>query len=121
LPTLAIYFRPCGHVNHREKRLSLSPPEIAPPWAGKGAQITLKAGGWRDVNVKYFSYPYGKDISQEPALVLEEDPQHLGDGEDNLTVRHVQEKRLPHPFTLEVAGAGPFFQIRFLPNNRLQV
>jgi hypothetical protein len=37
------------------------------------------------------------EIGEEPALVLEEDPQHLGDGEDDLTVWHVQEKRLPHP------------------------
>ena len=36
-------------------------------------------------------------ISQEPAIVLEEYPQHLGDDKDDLTVRNIQEERLPHP------------------------
>jgi len=34
-------------------------------------------------------------IPQGPALVLEKDPQHLGDGENDLVMRHIQEKRLP--------------------------
>jgi len=38
------------------------------------------------------------EITQQAAVELEEDPQPLGDGEDDLAVRHVQEKRLPHPF-----------------------
>ena len=37
------------------------------------------------------------EIAEEPALELEEDPQPLGDGEDDLAMRHVQEKRPPHP------------------------
>jgi len=37
------------------------------------------------------------EVPQKPALVLEEDPQHFGDGEDDLAMRHVQEKLLPHP------------------------
>ena len=37
------------------------------------------------------------EITQEAAIELEEDPQPLGDGEDDLAMRHVQEKRLPHP------------------------
>ena len=36
-------------------------------------------------------------IPQEPALVLEEDPKHPGDGEDHLAVGDIQEKLLPHP------------------------
>jgi hypothetical protein len=36
-------------------------------------------------------------IPEKPALELEEDPQHLRDGEDDLAMRHIQEKRLPHP------------------------
>jgi hypothetical protein len=39
------------------------------------------------------------EIPQEPALELEEDPQHLGDGEDDLAMRDIQEKRLPHPLS----------------------
>ena len=39
------------------------------------------------------------EIAQEPTIELEEDPQPLGDGEDDLTMRHVQEKRLPYPFS----------------------
>jgi len=36
-------------------------------------------------------------IPQELALELEEDPQHLGNREDDLAVRDVQEECLPHP------------------------
>ena len=36
-------------------------------------------------------------IPKEPALVLEEYPQHLGDGEDDLAVGDVEEKFFPHP------------------------
>jgi hypothetical protein len=34
-------------------------------------------------------------ISPEPALELEEDPEHLRDREDDLAVRDIQKKRLP--------------------------
>ena len=49
-------------------------------------------------------------IAQEPALELEENPQHLGDREDHLTMRDVEKERLPHPLTpllktLGMAGA----------------
>ena len=37
------------------------------------------------------------EIAEETAIELEEDPQPLGDGEDDLAMRHVQEKHLPHP------------------------
>ena len=37
------------------------------------------------------------EIPQKPAVVLEEEAEHLGDGEGNLAVRDVQEKFLPHP------------------------
>ena len=37
------------------------------------------------------------EVPQKPARELKEDPQHLGDGEDDLAMRHVQKKRLPHP------------------------
>ena len=36
-------------------------------------------------------------IPQEPALVLEEDPQHLGDGKDDLAMGDIQKECLPHP------------------------
>ena len=36
-------------------------------------------------------------LPQEPALELEEDPQHLGNDEDHLAVGDIQEERLPHP------------------------
>jgi len=36
-------------------------------------------------------------IPQQPALVLEEDPQPLGDGEDDLAMGNIQKERLPHP------------------------
>jgi hypothetical protein len=42
-------------------------------------------------------------IAQEPKLELEKDAQHLGDREDHLAMRNVQEERLPQPLT-------PFFQ-----------
>jgi hypothetical protein len=38
------------------------------------------------------------EISQQAAVEFEENPQPLGDGEDDLAMRHVQKKRLPHPF-----------------------
>ena len=37
------------------------------------------------------------ELTQEPALEFEEHPQHLGNREDHLAVRNVQEERLPHP------------------------
>ena len=41
-------------------------------------------------------------IPQKPALVLEEDAQHLGNDKDDLTVRDIQEKLLVYPLV-------PFF------------
>jgi len=38
------------------------------------------------------------ELPKEPALELEEDPQHLGNSEDHLAVRHVEKERLSHPF-----------------------
>ena len=35
--------------------------------------------------------------TEKPALVLEEDPQPLGDGEDDLAMGNIQKERLPHP------------------------
>jgi hypothetical protein len=35
-------------------------------------------------------------VTEPPAVVLEENPQHLWDGEDNLAVRDIEEKLLPH-------------------------
>jgi len=37
------------------------------------------------------------EVPQQPALELEEDSQHLGDGEDDLAMRNIQKERLPHP------------------------
>ncbi len=37
------------------------------------------------------------EIPQQPAVVLEEYPEHPGDGEDDLAVGDIQEKLLPHP------------------------
>ena len=37
------------------------------------------------------------ELTQELALELEEHPQHLGHREDHLTVRNIEEERLPHP------------------------
>jgi len=36
-------------------------------------------------------------IPQKPALELEEDPQYFEDDEDDLAMRDVEKKRLPHP------------------------
>ena len=37
------------------------------------------------------------ELPEELSPELEEDPQRLGDGEDDLTVRDIQEQCLPHP------------------------
>ena len=37
------------------------------------------------------------ELSQQPAVVFEEDAQHPGDGENDLAVGDIEEKRLPHP------------------------
>jgi len=37
------------------------------------------------------------EIIEELSLVTEEQPEHLRDGEDNLAVRDIQQKLLPHP------------------------
>jgi len=39
------------------------------------------------------------ELPQQPAVVLEEEPEHLGDDKDNLTMRDIQEKCLPHPLS----------------------
>lgn len=36
-------------------------------------------------------------VSEELALELEEEAQHFGDDQDHLTVRDIEEERLPHP------------------------
>jgi len=46
------------------------------------------------------------EIPQKPALVLEEDPQHPGDNEDDLTVRDTQKECLPHPFSALLQPLG---------------
>ena len=56
------------------------------------------------------------ELPQQPAVVLEEYPQHPGDGEDDLAVGDIEEQSFPHPLAplfqaLSVAGgakpAGP--------------
>ena len=37
------------------------------------------------------------EFSQKPAVILEEDPEHPGDSEDNLAVGDIQKKLLSHP------------------------
>jgi hypothetical protein len=37
------------------------------------------------------------ELAQQPAVVLEEDPQHPGDGEDDLAVGDIEEQIFPHP------------------------
>jgi len=46
------------------------------------------------------------EIPQKPTLVLEEDPQHPGDGENDLAVRNIQEKLLPHPLAPFLKALG---------------
>ena len=48
-------------------------------------------------------------ISQKPALVAEEDAQHLGDGKDHLAVGDIQDELLPHPLAplLKALGMTP--------------
>jgi len=48
-------------------------------------------------------------IPQKPAVVAEEDAEHLGDGEDDLAVGDIREELLPHPLapllkSLRMAG-----------------
>jgi hypothetical protein len=38
------------------------------------------------------------ELPKKPALILEEDAQHLGDDKDDLAVGNIQEQCLPHPF-----------------------
>jgi len=50
-------------------------------------------------------------IPQKPALVLEEDAQHLRDSEDDLAVGNIQKKLIPHPLSpllkpLRMAGGA---------------
>jgi len=46
------------------------------------------------------------EIPQGPALVLEEDPQQLRDGEDHLAMRNVQEELFPHPVSPLLLSLG---------------
>jgi len=46
------------------------------------------------------------EVAEEIALILEEDAEHLGDGEDHLTVRDIQEKCLPHPLAPLLKALG---------------
>ena len=39
------------------------------------------------------------ELPQQPAVVLEEYPQHPGDGEEDLAVRDIEEECLPHPLS----------------------
>lgn len=66
-----------------------------------------------EVRMKVQSVPEGLDGGDDARhkifLVLEEDTQHLGNGEDDLTMRDIQEKLLAHPLApllnlLGVAG-----------------
>ncbi|MFO7866265.1 MAG: hypothetical protein R6V02_05565 [Candidatus Aminicenantes bacterium] len=43
---------------------------------------------------------------EEPSLEAEEQTQHLGDGENDLTVRGIQEKLLPHPLAPLLTALG---------------
>jgi hypothetical protein len=45
-------------------------------------------------------------ISQELPLELEEHPEHLRDDEDHLTMRDVEEERLPHPLAPLLQALG---------------
>jgi len=45
-------------------------------------------------------------VPQKPALVAEEDAQHLGDGKDHLTVGDIQDELLPHPLAPLLKALG---------------
>jgi hypothetical protein len=45
-------------------------------------------------------------VVKELGLVLKEDPQHAGDGEDHLVVQHIQKKCLPHPLASIILQSG---------------
>jgi len=50
----------------------------------------------------------------KPAPELEEDPQHLGNGEDDLAMRYAREKRLPHLLALlldPIGTSGTFTKV----------
>jgi len=55
------------------------------------------------------------ELSQEPPLILEEDAQHLWNNKNNLTVRDIQHKLLPHPLTplLKISKINPKLDIFF--------
>ena len=44
--------------------------------------------------------------AQQPTVILEEYPQHFGDGEDDLAVGDIQEKLLSHPFAPLLQALG---------------
>jgi hypothetical protein len=46
------------------------------------------------------------EVAEEIALILEEDAEHLGDGEDHLTVRDIQKECLPHPLAPLLKALG---------------
>jgi len=45
-------------------------------------------------------------FSEKPALVFEEDAQHLGDGKDLLAMRHIEKEIFPHPFAPLLKALG---------------
>jgi hypothetical protein len=57
------------------------------------------------------------ELTQELSVILEEDPEHLGDGEDDLAGGDIKQELLPHPgfsgeswpaaFERSTAKAGP--------------
>lgn len=46
------------------------------------------------------------EFTQELAVILEENPEHLRDGEDDLTVGDIEEKLLPHPLAPLLKALG---------------
>ncbi len=46
------------------------------------------------------------EFSQQLAVILEEDPQYLGNGEDDLAMGDIQEKLLSHPLALLLKALG---------------
>jgi len=77
---------------------------------GDNAGLKRRPGGGLQIEDKR---PLGTaaKIPQELALELEEHPEHLGNSKDHLTIRNIQEERLPHPLapllkTLGMAGGA---------------
>ena len=55
---------------------------------------------------------------EEFPLVTEEQTQHLGDGEDDLPVRDIQEKFLPHPLSPFLPAFGMTGRTESAQNNK---